>query len=56
MLGKNGGAVILGNFKRRYKRSPYDSGVLFLPTHSAHVYTLQSTCDALTCSSFRRFL
>ena len=30
MLGKKmvGQAVIPGNFKRRYKRSPYDSGVL----------------------------
>ena len=26
---KMGQAVITGNFKRRYKRSPYDSGVLF---------------------------
>ena len=26
---KMGQVVIPGNFKRRYKRSPYDSGVLF---------------------------
>ena len=29
-LGKNGGqAVIPGNLKRRFKRSPYNSGILF---------------------------
>ena len=30
MLGRTvGQAVIPANFNRRYKRSPYDSGVLF---------------------------
>ena len=38
--------VIPGNFKRGYRRSPYDSSFL---------YTLQSTSDVLTRSRFFQF-
>ena len=41
---------------RRYKRSLYDSGVLFLLTHCSHVYILQSTGDAFNQSSLPSFL
>ena len=41
-----GQTVIPGNFKRGYRRSPYDSSFL---------YTLQSTSDVLTRSRFFQF-
>ena len=51
-----GQAVIPGDFKRSYKRSPYDSGVLVSLTHCSQVYTLQSTDYVLTRSRLPSFL
>ena len=48
-----GQAVIPGNFKRRCKRSPYDSGVLF---YWLTVLTPQSTSNVSMQSSLPSFL